>query len=125
MRALLYCPSLCVHTCAEAESQPGTDGSPLPSFPHWIWVGVFKGCLCLSPHLYTFSFPMLFSPSFSSPLCKAQGTGARWGLQILALDEELSLSRRSQALTLDRLPAASSEWDTNTSGLLPERHIWY
>lgn len=65
---------------------------------------------CLLSRLYTFSFPV-FCPSFSSPLCKAQGTGARWGLQILAPAEELCLSRWRQALTLDRLPAASSEWN--------------
>ena len=70
MRALLYCPSLCMHTCAEAESQPGTDDIPLPSFPHWIWVGVFKGYLVpmsvssfvhlLFPHV-VLSF-LLFTP---------------------------------------------------------------
>lgn len=62
---------------------------------------------------------LLFTP------LQGPGNWSGWGLQMLAPAEELCLSRWSQALTLDRLPAASSEWNANPSGLLPERHAWY
>lgn len=111
-----------VLTYEEEENQPrgpGTDVAPCLHFPTGFARGLWGGGqLLLSAHLYTFSFPILFSPSFSPPLCKAQGTGVRRVSRFLFWLRRRPCQEGTSLGPWTRLPAAAWGWD------MENNHFW-